>query len=77
MACLSLLAAAAATMDDEVGVPAMGVGGAESRAERGVDCREEDLRSLGAGLDGPPFLLFEGAIVCYTGWLCNKGERYG
>jgi hypothetical protein len=77
IACLSLLAAAAATMEEEVGVPAMGVGGAESMAERGVDCREEDLRSLGAALEDPPFLLLEGAMVGYAEQLCDEGVRYG
>jgi hypothetical protein len=67
MAGLSLLAAAAATMEEEVGVPARGVGGAESIAESGVDCREEDLRSRGAGLDEPPFLLLLGAMVGEAG----------
>ena len=60
-------------MEEEVGVPSKGVGGAESIAERGVDCREDDLRSRGAGLDAPPFLLVEGAMMGYVGWVCNKG----
>ena len=63
-ACLSL-AAAAVTMEEDVGVPAIGVGGAESMAERGVLWREEERRSRGAGLEEEePFLLLEGAIVC-------------
>lgn len=76
-ACLSLLAAAAATMEEDVGVAAMGVGGEESIAESGVDCREEDLRSRGAGLDEPPFLLLPGAIMGLVGCLCNDGVREG
>jgi hypothetical protein len=63
IACLPLLAAAAATMEEEVGVAAIGVGGAESAAERGVDWRDEERRSRGAGLEEAPFLLLEGAMV--------------
>ncbi len=63
IACLSLPAAAAATIEEDVGVAAMGVGGAESAAERGVDWRDEERLSRGAGLEEPPFLLFEGAMA--------------
>ena len=63
IACLSLPAAAAATMEEDVGVAAMGVGGAESAAESGVDWRDEERRSRGAGLEEAPFLPLEGAML--------------
>ena len=63
------------TIEEEVGVAAIGVGGVESMAERGVDWREEERRSRGAGLEAP-FLLLEGAMTGLFA-LSDEGAKCG